>query len=80
MEQWRVALRDARKRSSMSQRDLAARSRVSPDSIKAYEQGVRTPRRETLLRLLRALSIGQRTANRILEDAGFARERGSVLK
>jgi len=47
-------LRQARARSGLSQRDLAARAGVSQPMISAIERGVQDPRHGTLDKLLRA--------------------------
>ena len=47
-------LLQARLRANLSQRDLARRSGTSQSTIAAYERGLKDPRFETLLRLLRA--------------------------
>lgn len=47
-------LRTARERAHLSQRELARRAGTSPAAICMYEQGTRTPRTDTLARLIAA--------------------------
>ncbi len=62
----------ARVRLGLTQADLAERSHVSANTIKAYEAGRRHPSRPYLAALLDALKIGREERNRILENAGYA--------
>ena len=48
-------LRRARHRAGLSQRELAARARTSAAAVCLYERGERTPRVDTLARLLSAM-------------------------
>lgn len=50
-------LREARRRSGLSQSDLAARCGTSQATISAYESGRKTPSSETLLRLVEELGF-----------------------
>ena len=54
-EQWFDMLAAARQRVGLSQAELAARSHVSAESIKAYERGKRHPSRPYLTAILDAL-------------------------
>lgn len=65
-------LASARTRLGLTQADLAGRSHVSANTIKAYEAGRRHPSRPYLAALLDALKIGREERNRITEDAGYA--------
>jgi transcriptional regulator with XRE-family HTH domain len=47
-------LRDARRRSGLTLRQLARRARTSHSAIAAYESGAKSPNSETLRRLVRA--------------------------
>ncbi len=49
-----VLLREARRRSGLSRRELARRGRTSPSTLSAYESGTSVPSVATLARLLRA--------------------------
>src|SRR5687768_15148209 len=48
-------LRRARQRAGLSQRELAARAQTSAAAVCLYEQGERSPRVDTLSRLLSAM-------------------------
>lgn len=48
-------LRRARHRAGLSQRELASRARTSAAAVCLYERGARTPRVDTLARLLSAM-------------------------
>ena len=72
MEDWFHLLSQARSRLGISQADLAARSRVSRSSVKAYEEGRRHPSRPYLAALLDALKLDRVERNRIMIAAGFA--------
>lgn len=72
MATWFDMLAAARARLGLTQADLAERSHVSANTIKAYEAGRRHPSRPYLAALLDALKIGREERNRILEDAGYA--------
>src|SRR5581483_1799553 len=49
-----LLLREARRRSGLSRRQLARRGRTSPSTLSAYESGTSIPSVATLTRLLRA--------------------------
>lgn len=70
-DSWRTFLREARKRLSISQAELAARVAMSREAISKYETGHRDPRRSDLIRLLDGLKLELRDRNRILTGAGF---------
>jgi len=72
MAQWFDMLAATRVRLGLTQADLAGRSHVSANTIKAYEAGRRHPSRPYLAALLDALKVGREERNRILEDAGYA--------
>ena len=71
---WRDTLRDARRRIGLSQIGLARLAGLSAETVRAYENARRMPRREHLITLLRALDAPLDVANDILEGAGFAPE------
>jgi transcriptional regulator with XRE-family HTH domain len=58
----------------LSRRELAERSGVSVSSIAAYEAGSRSPSRQALVAVLRALTLDGYTMNRLLRTAGFEEE------
>jgi transcriptional regulator with XRE-family HTH domain len=58
------AIRDARRRARLSQRELAARARTSQTAISAYETGAKVPSLATLIRLVEA------TGSRLMVDPG----------
>lgn len=73
MDEWRLLIREARERAGLSQRALAERAHVSPETVRGYESGRRSnPSRDRLLRLLSALDAPRELATGILEGAGFA--------
>lgn len=58
----------------LSRAELAHRAGVSVASIAAYEGGRRSPSRNTLVALCRALTMDGYTTNRLLREAGFDEE------
>ena len=74
-EDWRAALRQARRGAGISMKAVAQRSGLSYETIRGYENGRRTPTRESLLKVLVELGITAADANAIVEQAGFAPER-----
>jgi transcriptional regulator with XRE-family HTH domain len=74
LKRWNQLLADARKRVRLTQRDLAALTLLSPETIKAYEMGRRRATRPRLIAMLDAINIDQHTRNDILAGAGFATE------
>ena len=70
--EWRQKLRDVRKAAGVSQREVAGRSGLSQETIRAYESGRRRPTRERLTAILQALETPAYDSNEILTDAGFA--------
>lgn len=77
MAGWNELLRQAREATGLSRRGLADRARVSEDTIFSYEAGRRRPRRETLLRLMRAMKLDGGATNAILEGARLDAERSA---
>jgi len=57
---WRDALRAARRSVGASQRDLAARSGVSVDTLRSYESGKRHPSDKIVTRLAEVLGLDRR--------------------
>ena len=72
---WRHKLRAARERLGLSQREVAERTGISQESIRAYETGRRRPTRERLSALLDALPAAVHERKDILESAGFTAPR-----
>lgn len=73
-DEWRSALRVARRNAGISMETLAERSGISYETVRAYENGRRSPRRATLLKVLAALPMTAADANAILDLIGFATE------
>jgi transcriptional regulator with XRE-family HTH domain len=69
---WRTLLRDARRRLGVSQQELAQRAGLSFETVRGYENGRRSPRREHLQAVLDALKVERTERNAILEAAGWA--------
>ena len=69
---WRDLLRAERLRLGLSQVELGALVGVSPETIRKYEAGGRTPARGTLVRLVAALQLSAVQVRVILRGAGFA--------
>jgi transcriptional regulator with XRE-family HTH domain len=69
---WSLRLQAARKALRISRSELAAKARVSVQTVKAYELGLRHPSRLFLTAILDALKMERSTRNEILESAGFA--------
>ena len=68
---WRMLLRSERLRLGLSQVALAQLVRVSPETIRKYEAGGRTPARATLERLVHALQLPATKGRALLAAAGF---------
>jgi transcriptional regulator with XRE-family HTH domain len=73
---WRMALRAARREWRLSLKALGERSGLSYESVRGYENGRRSPSRESLLKVLAVLQFTAADANALLEQAGFAPEAG----
>jgi transcriptional regulator with XRE-family HTH domain len=61
-------IKDARLRTGITQRALAARAATSQSTIAAYENGRKTPSMDTLLRLLRAAGLDLRMRLEVADD------------
>jgi transcriptional regulator with XRE-family HTH domain len=61
-------IKDARLRTGLTQRALAARASTSQSTIAAYENGRKTPSMDTLLRLLRAAGLDLRMRLEAADD------------
>ena len=79
-EDWRKALRDVRKRLGLTQDRLAELAGISPDTLRGYENGRRSPRRDHLAAVLTALRLEHGERRKILEGAGFVAEPRSQLE
>lgn len=69
---WTQRLRELREKEHLRREDLAGMAHVSPGTVKAYELGLRSPSRRTLIALLDALQADLHTRSEILIGAGFA--------
>ena len=58
----------------LSRAELARRSGISVAAITAYERGRRSPSRNALVAICRALTMDGYTTNRLLREAGFSDE------
>ncbi len=61
-------LRDER---GWTKADLAKRSNLDPSSITRFEQGTRSPDRETVIQLARAMALPGIEQDRLLASAGY---------
>src|SRR4051812_7095071 len=75
MDQWRIKLREARDRLGLSQREVAERAGISPETVRGYESGRRRPTRERLIEILTAIGAPTYETNEVLELAGFSTPR-----
>ena len=73
-DDWRSALRRARHGAGISMEAVAKLSGLSYETVRGYENGRRSPTRDSLLKVLVALKITAAEANAIVEQAGFAPE------
>jgi transcriptional regulator with XRE-family HTH domain len=71
-EDWKRRLLDARSRLGLSRAGLARRTGLSPETVRAYEQGRRRPTIESLTAVLDALKLDRTEGNRIRLALGFA--------
>jgi transcriptional regulator with XRE-family HTH domain len=70
---WRHRLREARRRLDLTQDGIAERAGVSKETVRAYEEGRRSPGdRQHLVRILEAVELPRIEINDILEELGFA--------
>jgi transcriptional regulator with XRE-family HTH domain len=69
---WSHRLLEARKALKLTRSALASLAQVSPQTIKAYEHGLRHPTRHLLGAILDALKLDRLTRNEVLEGVGFA--------
>jgi transcriptional regulator with XRE-family HTH domain len=68
---WNELLRQAREGTKLTRQELAKRAGVSADIIYSYETARRAPKRDTIVRLARAMQLDGATTNAILTDAGL---------
>lgn len=71
---WRNVLRLERQRLGLTQARVAELAGVSPETIRKYENGGRTPSRRTLIRIVEALDLSQTQRRAVLRGTGFASE------
>ena len=69
---WRAQLRHERRQLGLTQAALGEAAGLSPEAIRKYESGARTPNRAHMVAILGALQVPQMRAREILADAGFA--------
>ena len=75
MENWQQSLKQSRERQGLSRAELARRSSLSVDTIRAYEQGRRRPSEASLTAVLDALKLDRTEANNIRLALGLAPDR-----
>ena len=75
MESWQDSLKTARERQGLSRAELAARASLSVDTVRAYEQGRRSPTNASLTAILDALKLDRTEANNIRLALGYAPDR-----
>lgn len=78
MERWAEQLKELRLSLKLSRQALAALAGVSPQTIKAYELGLRSPSQANLTAILDALRADRYLRNDILIGAGFAPDGGRL--
>ena len=71
IESWQDSLRLARERQGLSRAELARRASLSVDTVRAYEQGRRSPTNGSLTAILDALKLDRTEANNIRLALGF---------
>ncbi|MEO8468732.1 MAG: helix-turn-helix domain-containing protein [Chloroflexota bacterium] len=69
---WNDLIRIERRRLRITQTELAERAGLSPETIRKYEAGSRTPSRASIDRVLAALQAPHTTVRRVLLDLGMA--------
>ena len=69
---WRARLRHEREQLGLTQAGLGTAAGLSPEAIRKYESGARTPNRGHLLAILGVLQVPQVRARGILAEAGFS--------
>ena len=69
---WHDLIRTERRRLGMTQTELAERAGLSPETLRKYEAGSRTPSRASIDRVLAALQAPHTTVRRVLLDLGMA--------
>lgn len=72
--EWPASLRAARRNAHLSQKQLAQRSGISPEAIRSYEIGRRSPTRPSLLKVLEPLGLTAADMNVLLSQVGFSAE------
>ena len=69
---WHDLIRTERRRLGITQTELAERAGLSPETVRKYEAGSRTPSRASIDRVLAALQAPHATVRRVLLDLGMA--------
>ena len=69
---WHDLIRAERRRLGITQTVLAKRAGLSPETVRKYESGSRTPSRASIDRVLGALQAPHTTVRRVLLDLGMA--------
>lgn len=69
---WHDLIRAERRRLGITQTELAERAGLSPETVRKYESGSRTPSRASIDRVLGALQAPHTTVRRVLLDLGMA--------
>ncbi|HVC29710.1 MAG TPA: helix-turn-helix transcriptional regulator, partial [Steroidobacteraceae bacterium] len=67
---WNELLQIAREKCGFTQAALAHAVGISPETVYSYEDGRRTPPRETIIRMTRAMELDGSTTNLIVTGAG----------
>lgn len=70
--EWYDLIRAERRRLGITQAELANRAGLSPETVRKYEGGTRTPSRVSIERVLGALQAPHTTVRRVLLDLGMA--------
>ncbi|MGZ8513822.1 MAG: helix-turn-helix domain-containing protein, partial [Candidatus Limnocylindrales bacterium] len=68
---WRTILRAERRGLGLTQAVLASQAGIATETLRKYENGGRSPTRDSIERLLTALQVPHVTARAILRDLGF---------
>ena len=69
---WHALIRSERRRLGITQTELAERAGLSPETVRKYEAGSRSPSRASIDRVLTALQAPHATVRRVLLDLGMA--------
>jgi transcriptional regulator with XRE-family HTH domain len=73
MRMFNKILAELRKKSGLSQSELARLSKVSPDHIAKIEQGRRKPpKKKNLIKIINALNLSEEDRDKLLSSAGYS--------